>query len=56
MSSYQSLALPPLMPDALDPLVDVLGVELGEVGNAGKQDPGIGPCISKQLLTVPASC
>ncbi len=43
----------PHMPDALDPLVDILGVELGEVGNAGKQDPGIGPRVSKQLLTIP---
>ncbi len=41
------------MPNALDPLVDVLGVELGEVGNAGEQDPGIGPRVSKQLLTIP---
>jgi hypothetical protein len=56
MSSYQSLAFPPHMPDALDTLVDILGVELGEVGNAGEQDPGIGPRISKQLLTIPGSC
>jgi hypothetical protein len=41
------------MPDALDPLVDILGVELGEVGDAGEKDPGIGPRISKQLLTIP---
>jgi hypothetical protein len=44
------------MPDALDPLVDILRVKLGEIGNAGEQNPGIGPRISKQLLTIPGSC
>ena len=43
------------VPDALHPLVDVLRVELGEVGDAGEQDPGIGPSIRKQLLAVPSS-
>jgi hypothetical protein len=51
-----NVVFPPHIPDALNPLVDILGVELGEVGNAGKQDPGIGPRISKQLFTIPGSC
>ena len=37
-------------PDALHPLVDVLRVELGEVGDAGEQDARVAPGLGVQLL------
>ena len=37
-------------PDALNPLVDVLRVELSEVRDAGKKDPGIVPLLGEEIL------
>ena len=36
--------------DALGSLVDVLGVELCEVGNTGEENPGVVPPLCEQIL------